>query len=199
MKLFSSPTSPYARKVRILIAEYGLEDQVQVENHAPMEDPVALHKVNPAGKVPVLVNDEGEAIYDSPVICEYLDELNGGHFVPRQGEQRFDCLRRQAMADGVLDAAFSRTMERLRAEGERSQMWMTRWEQAILRALDVMVNETETANDRFDLGDIASVCALGYLDLRHGDLNWRHGRDSLAAWFENHLKRPSVKASQPLT
>ena len=197
MRLFSSPTSPYARKVRIIIAEYALEDEISVENHAPMENPAALHAANPIGKVPTLITADGTTLYDSPVICEYLDAMNGSRFVPPEGKERWDCLRRQALGDGVLDAAFSRTMERQKPESQRSDLWLERWEQGIRRALDVMSRDLEISGDRFDLGDISAGCALGYLDLRHADLEWRKGRASLTDWFDAFSGRPSARATTP--
>lgn len=197
MKLFSSPTSPYARKVRILIIELGLEDAVAIENTVPMENPAPLQGANPIGKVPTLVLGDGTALYDSPVICEYLDAQHGNRFVPAAGNDRWDCLRRHALAEGVMDAAFLRTMERLRPENEQSALWFERWSNAIMRSLDVMEHEAEILGDRLDLGDITMGCALGYLDLRHGDMNWRGGRGTLADWFETFSARASAKATVP--
>lgn len=197
MKLFSSPTSPYARKVRILIIELGLQDRISIENTVPMENPGPLQSANPIGKVPTLVLDDGTAYYDSPMICEYLDASNGNKFVPVSGGDRWDCLRRHALADGVLDAAFSRTMERLRPENEQSAMWFERWSKAIVRSVDLMERDAEIIGDRFDLGDITTGCALGYLDLRHGDLNWREGRETLAKWFDKFSARDSASSTVP--
>ena len=198
MKLFSSPTSPYARKVRVLIIELGLADKIEVLSTPPMEDPQELHAANPVGKVPTLTLADGVALYDSPVICEYLDAQNGFRFLPVEGEARWDCLRRQALGDGVLDAAFSRTAEKNKGEGERSQMWFDRWSNAINRSLEVMSRDLEIAGDRFDLGDVTYGCALGYLDLRHGDMDWREGRENLARWFEKISARPSFSETVPV-
>jgi len=195
MKLFSSPTSPYARKVRIMIIELGLQDSIEIVAAAPMENPPALQEANPVGKVPTLVLENGMVLHDSPVICEYIDVENGSKFLPVGGDARWDCLTRHALADGVIDASFMRTAERNRPPEQQSPMWLERWENAITRSLAEF--EKNIITDRFDLGDIATTCALGYLDLRHGDMNWRAGNDDLAAWFEKISARESVRQTVP--
>ncbi len=197
MKLFSSPTSPYARKARILIIELGLDSSVDIENTTPMENPTDLQASNPIGKVPSLKLADGSSLYDSPVICEYLDAQNGNRFLPESGDGRWDCLRRQALADGVIDASFNRTMERLKPAEQQSSMWLERWENAIARGVVEMQKDISGQGERFDLGDITAAAALGYLDLRHGDLEWRSGHDELAGWFETISQRPSVQATVP--
>ncbi len=195
MKLFSSKTSPYARKVRIVILEYGLGDKIEILNTAPMGDPDDLHAANPVGKVPTLLLGDGTALYDSPVICEYFDSHGDNRFIPQSGVERWDCLRRQALADGVMDTSFNRTGERLRPQGEQSDTWLGRWERAIRRSIDVMESDLSIAGDRFDLGDVAAGCALGYLDLRHGDMGWRENHQLLAEWFEAFSGRASASAT----
>ncbi len=197
MKLISSPTSPYARKARILIIELGLEDKIDIESVVAMQDPPQLHAANPLGKVPALLINDDHVLYDSPVICEYIDAENGGRFLPSSGAARWDCLRRQGLGDGVTDASFLRTAERAKPESERSKMWWQRWSMAIMRSLDVMESDIAKAGDRFDLGDVTFACALGYLDLRHEDMNWRQGHKVLADWFLRHEGRESVKNTVP--
>ena len=197
MKLFSSPTSPYARKVRILIEELGLIPAVKVTPSVPMENPQDLQTSNPLGKVPALVLENGTALYDSIVICEYFDAQNGNKFLPVIGDERWDCLRRHALGDGVMDASFLRTMERLKPQNEQSSLWLERWTNAMLRGVDAISTDRKNAGDRFDLGDITAACALGYLDLRHGDLEWRKGRNDLAAWFETVSQRRSLQMTVP--
>lgn len=197
MKLFSSPTSPYARKARILIIELGLEQAVEIINAVPMENPADLQATNPIGKVPALVMESGQALYDSPVICEYIDAQNGNKFLPASGDERWDNLRRQALADGVIDASFNRTMERLKDENMQSELWLGRWQSAIARGVTEIEKDVAGKGDRFDLGDVTAAAALGYLDLRHSDLEWRKGHDDLAAWFETVSKRPSVSQTVP--
>lgn len=197
MKLYTSPTSPYGRKAHILILELELQDEIEIANKVPMENPEDLQASNPIGKVPCLVFDDGQSLYDSPVICEYIDAQNRQKFVPAKGDARWDCLRRQGLGDGILDACFSRTMERLRPQDQRSELWLGRWRDAISRGVDVLSSDLSNTGDRFDLGDVTAACALGYLDLRHGDLEWRNGRDELATWFETVSKRASVAATKP--
>ena len=177
MKLYSSPTSPYARKARILIIELGLEEVVEVYNTVPMENPAELQASNPIGKVPSLQLDDGSSLYDSPVICEYIDAQNGNKFLPASDDARWDCLRRQALCDGVIDASFNRTMERLKPDEQQSAMWLERWVNAINRSLGEMEKDIAGQGGRFDLGDVTAAAALGYLDLRHGDLEWHNGHE----------------------
>lgn len=197
MKLFASPTSPYARKASVMIIELGLENDVKIVNAVPMENPVDLQTANPLGKVPALVLGDGKALYDSPVICEYINAENGYKFMAATGAQRWDCLRRQALADGVIDASFNRTMERLKPEHQQSALWLERWENAIRRSLVELENDLPENGERYDLGDITSGCALGYLDLRHSDMNWRDGHAALAKWFETFSARPAARATVP--
>jgi len=197
MRLFSSPTSPYARKVHILIGELGLSKTIETVGSVPMDNPQDLQTANPLGKVPALILGDGTALYDSPVICQYLDAENGNKFIPASAQARWDCLRRQALGDGVIDASFLRTMERLKPENERSALWLERWNSAISRGVVVIEKDLANAGERFDLGDVAAASALGYLDLRHGDLEWRKGRQQLADWFSTVSLRRSVRETVP--
>ena len=195
MKLYYSPTSPYARKVRMLLIELGITDRVQMEATSPYDDPLDLQSANPIGKVPTLVLDNGQALYDSRVICEFLDAENGNRFIPASGEARWDCLRRQALAEGVIDAAYLRTMENNKSGAERSIYWAGRFENTIVRSLVPI--KSEISQERFDMGDMAVACALGYLDLRHADMDWRKRNSKLASWFENVSERESVASTAP--
>ncbi|MBI1251497.1 MAG: glutathione S-transferase [Alphaproteobacteria bacterium] len=197
MKLFYSPTSPYARKVRIVILEKGLSAQVDLIAANPLgDDAAALQTANPLGKVPALVAADGAALYDSPVICEFLDAMAGAPpLIPASGDARWDCLRRQALADGVMDAAFSLVMESRRPEGLRAPDWIARWESGIARS--VAAAREMIAADRFDLGDIALIAALDYLDFRLARLNWRAQAPHLARWADAVAERPSVKHTAP--
>jgi glutathione S-transferase len=191
MKLLASDTSPYARKTRIAAIEKGVALEVVTTN--PLgEDVAALHAANPLGKIPALLLDDGVTLYDSRVICAYLDTLAPGPvLVPERGVARFDCLRREALADGVMDAAFNLVMEGRRPEAQRSKDWSARWRAGILRGVAAM-----EARDTFDLGAIASAAALGYLDFRLPDIGWR-ASTPMAAWWERVSARESVKATAP--
>jgi glutathione S-transferase len=193
MKLFTSDTSPYGRKVRILLAEKAMTGDVQVIDTSPLGgDTAALRAANPLSKIPALVRDDGEALFDSRVICEFLDTLGPGPRLLPAGAERFAVLRRQALADGVMDAAFNLVMEKRRPEGERSAEWMTRWRENILRATAAM-----EAPAAFDLGAIATAAALGYLEFRLPDIAWRAGAPEIAAWWDEARMRESVKATAP--
>jgi glutathione S-transferase len=191
MKLLASDTSPYARKTRIVALEKGVALDVVTTN--PLgEDTAALHAANPLGKIPALLLDDGVTLYDSRVICEYLDTIaTGPVLIPASGVARFDCLRRQALADGVMDAAFNLVMEGRRPEAQRSKDWSARWRAGILRGVAAM-----EASEIFDLGAIASAAALGYLDFRLPDINWRACKP-LAAWWEQAQMRESLRATAP--
>lgn len=197
MKLFYSPTSPYARKCRVVAIEKGLETQVEIVASSPMASGADLLAVNPLSKVPALALPDGRCIVDSPVICQFLDGLSdGARMIPADGPARIECLTREALADGITDAAFSLTMERKRPAEQQSPEWIGRWVNAIRRTVahfDAHVPQRSTP----DLGDIALACALGYLDLRHGDLGWRASAPALSGWFEAISERPSLASTVP--
>ena len=196
MKLFTSDTSPYGRKVRIVIAEKALGDRITLVDQSPFAaDVAALREANPLGKIPALVSEHGATLYDSRVICEYLDGLlPTPRLIPESGPARIDVLRRQALADGVMDAAFNLVMERRRPEAQRSADWMGRWEGAILRGIAAM--EADVRED-FDLGAIAGAAAIGYVEFRLGDLDWRGDAPEVELWWNRVRDRPSVKTTAP--
>lgn len=198
MKLFSSPTSPFVRKVRILLIEKGATGLVSEVTVAAMSDPAELHAANPLGKVPALETDEGATLFNSPLICQYLDEkLPGKKLLPAIGDDYWKVMRLLTIGDGMSEAAFSLTMEKNRPEAERSTMWMGRWERAITRSLDLLEKEAANLGGDLDLGKIAVGCALGYLDFRHGNLEWRNKRTALAAFYDELAARPSFKETAP--
>lgn len=136
MKLFYSPTSPYARKCRALAIEKGIEGRLEIITASPMSNPPELQAANPLGKVPALVLADGSCIVDSPVICAYLDSLGDTpRLIPADPAARFDALTREALADGIMDAAFAIVMERKRPEPQRSAEWLLRWTSAIRRSV----------------------------------------------------------------
>lgn len=198
MQLFYSPTSPYARKCRVVARERGLMAELQEILCNPMEDPPELQAKNPLGKVPALVLDDGTALFDSPVIAEYLDGLGAAERMIRsESSARFKVLTAAALGQGVTDAAFNVTMEGRRPEGERSPAAVARWRAAILRGLDQMTDHIQGQPGALTMGHVACACALGYLDLRHGDLGWRDGRGDLADWFAAFDARPSMRETDP--
>jgi len=198
MKLYSSPTSPYVRKVRVVAIEKGLSDRIELVAANPWPDPAAVVAVNPLGKVPALVTDDGLALYDSPVICEYLDSLvPAAPLIPRSGSGRWQVLRCQALCDGVLDAAVAIVLERRRPEAERSMLSQNRAADAIRRSVAALAGELRPAGAAFDLGQIAIAVALGYLEFRLGDLELGAGQGAMRDWWAATRERPSLLATRP--
>ena len=198
MKLYCSHTSPFARKVRILVREKGALARVTEETLSAMEDPATLHEANPLGKVPALILPDGSSYFDSPLICEYLDvTLEGPSMIPASHVERFRVLRHQALADGIMDAAVSLIFEHARPEAQRSEMWMGRWQRAIERSLGLLEDEVVSLDGPVDLGVIAVGAALGYLDFRHGALGWQERQTELAGWWRDLAKRPSFVETAP--
>lgn len=197
MKLRYSTTSPFARKVEVTAHELGLAEKVE-RVPTDLSDPNSdLVKINPLRKIPALVADDGTVLYDSPVICEYLDSLVGGRLFPPGGPDRWTALRRQALADGIMDAGVSTRFEMLRPAGTKSEDWMARWRAAIARSVDALEREAEDLAGGLTIGQVAIACALGYLDFRFAADEWRKGRPKLAAWYEAFARRPSMTATLP--
>jgi len=198
MQLLVSPTSPYARKARVVLREKGLEDRIDEHFLNPHQDPAELLAQNRLGKIPVLVREDGSALYDSPVICEYLDALDGRpSLVPVEGEARWAVLRAQALADGIMDLAAATVMERARPRGEQSPGSMTRWREKIERAVAGIGGAVAETRGELDLGRIALAVALSYLDFRLPDYDWRGGRPELIDWHANLGARSSMEATAP--
>ncbi len=199
MKLRHSPTSPYVRKVIVCAAERGLRDAIELIDPKTGDTQSGLRAENPLDKVPTLITDDGLALYDSPVICEYLDSLPGGPALfPKTGPERWLALRQQALADGLLDAALACVMEGRRPlESERSAGFVRIQKGKISRALDDMEASVSDLEGSLHIGVITVGCALGYLDLRFADDAWRTARPALAAWYETFSQRPSMTATVP--
>ncbi len=199
MKLHSSPTSPYVRKVRVLLLETGLHDQVDQVAQAvtPTSPNDEVNTDNPLGKVPALHTDDGMSLYDSPVICEYLDSLHtGAKMYPASGHARWLAIRRQALGDGLLDAAL---LGRYEAASRPPAFFWSEWMDGqmlkIERGLDAMQSEAAGLGETVDIGTITFACALGYLDFRYGDNDWRAKRPALAAWYDRFVQRPAMQAT----
>ncbi|QYK42330.1 MAG: glutathione S-transferase [Paracoccaceae bacterium] len=200
MKLYHSATSPYVRKVMVLLHEAGRTGEVALIPAAgtPMEPGTMPVAHNPLGKIPCLERADGPAIYDSRVICRYLDATFGSGFYPA-GSRLWDTLTIEATADGILDAALLMVYEsRVRPEAARFEPWVEGQWGKIARALDTL--ESRWMSHLFgplDMGQVAVGCALGYLDFRHGARDWRAGRPALAAWEMRIAARDSMKATVP--
>ncbi len=197
MQLRFSPTSPYVRKVLVVAHELGLADRIERVDTNPWVPDPALFRDNPLGKVPALTTDDGDVLFDSPVICEYLDTLGGPRLFPEQGRPRWQALRLQALGDGVLDAAVLRRLETQRPSEERSKDWEVLQQDAVGRSLDALEHEAAHWDDALNIGHVAVGCALGYLDFRFNAEDWREEHPTLAAWFQIFAARPSMAATVP--
>jgi glutathione S-transferase len=199
MKLLYSPASPYARKVLVVAHETGQADAVTAETatSSPTAGAPDVARHNPLGKVPTLILDDGTSLYDSRVICEYLDARSEGVRLFPEGGERWDALVRQALADGLLDAALSARYERvLRPEPLRWDAWDAGQIAKITGALD-RIEAVVADMPVLDIGTVAIACALGYLDFRFPELAWREGRPAAAAWYAVVEGRPSMVATVP--
>ena len=201
MQLFTSPTTPFGRKVMVLILESGLADRVQVQTVAgsPLDPGTMPLDQNPLGKIPALLPDDGgPAIYDSRVICRYLDQVSGAGLYPTNAGL-WPVLTLEATADGMLEAALLMVYEaRLRPEGLRFGPWVEGQWSKIARALDAIETRSmPLLEGTLTMAHVAVAVALGYLDFRHADRNWRQDRPRLAAWEKGFSTRPAMVATRP--
>lgn len=199
MQLRSSPTSPFVRKVMILAHELGLAGAIEEIPTNPWAADTDLPGTNPLGMVPALRTEDGAWLYDSPVICDYLDSCHfGRRFIPPQGPERWTVLRRQALGDGIMDAAVRFRVETVMRPAElRWSFWSDRQDVAIRRSLAALEGEAEDlAAADWSLGEITIAAALGYLDFRW-PVDWRADHRRLAGWFDGQKSRPSLTATAP--
>lgn len=199
MKLVSADASPFARKVRVLLAEAGIAAEVEIlpVTTTPLKPDPAAAAANPVSKVPTLIRDDAPAIYDSRVITRFLDDHAGSGLYPQA--TLWETLTLEATADAIMDAAVLMTYEkRLRPPEHQSGDWLdAQWKK--------VTGAVSAINDRWmshlsgpiDMSHIALACALAYLDFRHGDRNWRKGNDALDDWFAVFNERDSMKATAP--
>lgn len=201
MQLYTSPTTPFGRKVMVQILESGLQDRVEVRTVAgsPLDPGSMPLDRNPLGKIPALVPQGGEAIYDSRVICRYLDQLSGAGLYPA-GDALWPVLTLEATADGILEAALLMVYEaRLRPEALRHEPWVEGQWAKVSRALDAMEARGLPLLGRpLTMAHVAVGAALGYLDFRHAARDWRQGRPGLAAWEKAFSARPAMVATRPV-
>jgi glutathione S-transferase len=200
MKLYTSPASPFARKCRIVARELSIAlDEIQTD---PWTDE-NFRRINPLSKIPVLILADGSAIFDSPVICDYLNEYKNGHFYPKEsmfrlGTGRWRTQVLQAIGDGVCDAAVALVREGKLPEERRNADNMARATAAITAGLDVLERATPKFPDSPTIGEVTAGCALGYLDFRLPQIVWRASRPKLQSWFEIFSTYPSVIATVPV-
>ena len=202
MILHWSPRSPYVRKVMIAAAEMGLQQRIRtVRTVAGGTTPHhELMQINPVGKIPTLQLPDGTALYDSPVIIEYLDTLHDGpKLYPTAWPERLTALRRHALGQGMLDTALPLLAEGLRPPERQSEPHKQLWRSKLIACVAALEHEAEAlAGGAFNVGHLAIGVALAYLDFRFPSLAWRDGHPKLAAWHDTFNARPSVRANIPV-
>ena len=199
MQLLTGPTSPFCRKVDVLLRECGLREHVTdvLGSGTPLEPNQTTIASNPVGKIPALIREDGPTLYDSRVICRYLDSISGGTFYPEG--RLWEVLTLEATAEGMTDAALLMAYEwRLRPEEIRYEPWVDAQWAKIARGLDAIeARWMSHLEGRLDMGHIAVGCCLGYLDFRHDARGWRNGRPALTAWYETFGAREAMIATRP--
>lgn len=200
MKIYFSPASPFVRKCLVVAGEVGLADRIEKlpSNAHPVNRDATIAASNPLGQVPTFFTDEGQAIYDSRVICEYLNSMAGADLYPSDMRARWQALTEQSLADGILDAALlARYEETVRPEALRWKDWTQSQMGKMADSLDYFEGVIGERGDRVDIGTITLGCALGYLDFRFADYDWRTSRPALTAWFAKFNQRPSMQQTLP--
>ena len=200
MKLIGSLTSPYVRKIRVVLAEKKIDYELVLDN--PWAGDNQVGTFNPLGKVPVLVLDDDSTLYDSRVIAEYLDTVApNNRLIPASGRERISVKRWEALADGVLDAAVSAFLEAKRPDGERSPSWIDRQRGKVNGALKVMADDLGDQpwcyGNGLSLADVAVGCALGYVSFRLGDIPWARQHPTLSAFYEKLMQRQAFLDTVP--
>lgn len=163
----------------------------------PLGADAGLLAASPTSQVPALIDDDGQAWTDSPLICARLDAIGGPPFFLPEGEARWAALRREVVADGIMEMGVKLRLELVRPESERSPSWMARWRAGVIRGLDAAESQADNTDCPLDLGAIATVCALTWLDLRFADLGWRESRPRLAMLQEALEQRGSFRETVP--
>lgn len=198
-KLRSSVTSPFVRKVIVAAIETGQDGEIELVPTVTADPNSGLNDHNPLAKVPALIFSDGSSLYDSRVICEFLDSRSqGAKLFPATGQPRWTALRRQALADGMADAAVLRVMELRRSDpGQRSPEWDAKQKLKMEQGLDQLEKEASGFGAGFDIGHITIAIVLDYFDFRFKAEAWRAKRPNLAKWHEAVSARPSLKSTLP--
>ncbi len=203
MQIYFSPFSPYVRKCLVTAHELGLNDRVKLlpSNAHPVARDQDIITKNPLGKVPTFITDAGAVLYDSRVICEYLDTVSNGALFPRDGDARWSALTLHALGDGILDAALlARYEDVARPEPLRWPEWRAaQLDKAETSLAHLSANLSLITPRRVDIGTLTVACALWYLDLRFADFGWRERHPSVAGWYAEFSKRPSLQATWSLS
>jgi len=201
MLLHWSPRSPFVRKAMIVAHELGLADRLRTVRTlvAAATPNLELMRQNPQSRLPTLVLADGTVLYDSPVICEYFDSLHGGaKLFPKSLPERWTALRRQALGDGMLDTLLMWRTEQLRPAGRRSAEHIDAWRLKTITSVGALEDEADAlVSSPFSIGHIALGVALGYIDFRFSELDWRKPHPRIAAWHKAFNARPSVMANEP--
>jgi len=198
MILRTSPASPFGRKCKISALILGLMDKIEIKRADTMDPEDSMRRENPLGKIPILILDDGARIYDSRVICEYLDALAGGGKLFPPGDSRWPALTLQALGDGITDAAILEVYEkRYRPEDIRHPDWVNYQHEKVRRGLGWLEANIPGTRGEPDIGDISLACALGYLDFRFEGA-WRNAHPNLVQWLEGFAERvPAFGESTP--
>ena len=201
MKIYFSPFSPYVRKCLVVGHELGLDARITLlpSSAHPVIRDQAIIANNPLGKVPTLLTDDGQALYDSRVICEYLDDLAGGALFPKSGNARWEALTLHALADGMLDAALlARYEDVARPEPIRWKEWRAGQLDKVETSLAHLEGNLQTLAGRVDIGSLSMACALWYLDVRFAELQWRGRYPKVAEWYAGFSQRASTQMTWAL-
>lgn len=202
MLLYHTPTSPYVRKVLVFAHEVGLAGRIETTflRPSPLQPDARLSRDNPLSKIPALVRDDGSVLYDSAVICEYLDSLHAGHpLFPPAGEARWQALRVAALCDGILDAGVAVFYEQHQRPPEiQWGTWVNGQVQKALQGLDALENDAASFGPEVHIGQVCAAATIGWLEFRNvlGDI--RSGRPALFTWFDTFRQRPSMQATEPV-
>jgi glutathione S-transferase len=199
LKLLTVSASPYGRKVRVVISELAIIEKIEIINDNPWLKETLVSKANPIGKVPVLILDDNNSLYDSKLICEYLDNQSKKILLyPEAGKERWDVLRLQNLADQMMDAFILRRLESKRPEGKQHEPWINRQWSVIQRSLNQADKDIISFRNDINIGTIALGVALAHLDFRRDDdEDWRIGRTNLKEFFEILKQRPSMQSTEP--
>lgn len=198
MKCYATANSPYARKVRVAAHETGLADEVEWEMISREQRAELIPGINPLGKVPVAILENGDVLYDSPVLCAYVDSLNDGpKLIPESGDERWAVLTLEALGDGLGEAVIAASQEDQKPDGKRSQGIVDRQAGKVANGLAALNNAAGDFNDPPKMGEIAVACALGYMEFRDVVPGWQKTYPALGSWYTEILKRQSFVLTAP--
>lgn len=200
MKLYCSVNSPYARKARVAAIELGVDRKIELVETDPRDSTTGYWSLNPLGKIPALALDDGSVLFDSPVVCEYLNDVVGdGRLMPKDDAGRFRTRTLVALVDGVLDAAMAVRLERQRPESEQSPAWMDKQLAVAGRGLDALQEALPEYQDKVNLVSIGTACAITWIGFRIPEQDWLGPRKRLADWYEAFNQRESMQRTTPGT